>query len=203
MQRPEFEKLALEQLEAVYRMAFHLTRNADAAEDLVQEVFVRALRPGSVAGFQTMGGGMRAWLFAIAHNVFYSKAKRESKGPRAVPEFFGQAGDEGLPGEPPPAWDLASLDWEHVDARLKSAIDELRPEYREVLLLWGVEGLKYREIATILDAPIGTVMSRLHRARKLVADRLLEDGGATVAEMGIKADIESIRTLSPAQKERA
>jgi RNA polymerase sigma-70 factor, ECF subfamily len=201
MERPEFERLALEHLEAVYRMAFHLTRNADASEDLVQEVYVRALKPGAVAGFQTMGGGMRAWLFAIAHNVFYSKAKRDGRGPRSVAEFFGEAGDEALPGEPPPAWDLASLDWEQVDARLKLAIDELRPEYREVLLMWGVEELKYREIAVILNVPIGTVMSRLHRARKLVADRLAEDDG-TVAELGIRADLVSGRAVKVGVEER-
>ena len=64
------------------------------------------------------------------------------------------------------------MDWEHVDDRLKAAIDRLKPEYRSVLLLWGVEGLKYREIADIQDVPIGTVMSRLHRARTILSEEL-------------------------------
>ena len=72
-----------------------------------------------------------------------------------------------------------------MDDRLKKAIEELKDDYREVLLMWGVDGLKYREIAEILEVPIGTVMSRLHRARKLLADRLLEDPGAA-DEMGLR-----------------
>lgn len=187
MERAEFERKAVEHLEAVYRMAFHLTRNAEQAEDLVQEVYLRALKPSAVARFEDRSaggegesgaggsGGVRAYLFAIAHNVFYSKIKREARAPMAVGEFFGEASGETAPDEAPPAWNLASLDWEQVDGVLKKAVEDLKPEYREVLLLWGVEGLKYREIATIIEAPIGTVMSRLHRARKLLADALEAD----------------------------
>ena len=138
------------------------------AEDLVQDVYVRALKPAAVERFEDRSaegtGGVRAYLFAIAHNVFYSKIKREARAPTAVGEFFAEASNETPPDEAPPAWDLASLDWEQVDGTLRKAIEDLKPEYREVLLLWGVEGLKYREIASIIEAPIGTVMSRLHRA---------------------------------------
>lgn len=183
MERAQFERLALEQLDAVFRLAFHLTRKHEEAEDLVQEVFSRAFRPSAIASFEdrsgpakTQGDGIRSWLFTICHNLFYSRAKRASLGPQAVPEFFDEQSTERLPDEAPPAWDLRSLDWEQVDGTLKAAIDELKPEYREVLLLWGVEGLKYREIGTILGVPIGTVMSRLHRARKLVADSLEQAG---------------------------
>lgn len=183
MERAQFENLALGQLDAVFRLAVHLTRNQEEAEDLVQEVYARAFRPQAIASFEdrsgperTQGDGIRSWLFTICHNLFYSRAKRASLGPQAVPEFFDEQSTERLPDEPPPAWDLASLDWEQVDGVLKEAIDTLKPEYREVLLMWGVEGLKYREIGTILGVPIGTVMSRLHRARKLVADALEERG---------------------------
>ncbi len=178
MERVEFEKLALEHLDAVYRMAFHLTRRAEDAEDLVQDVYVRAMRPGVVERFEESvgSGGMRAWLFAICHNVFYTKVKRAAKHPKAVEEFYTASSTERAPDEAPPVWDQGSLDWEHVDGRLRGVIDGLKDEYREVLMLWGVDGLKYREIAMILDVPIGTVMSRLHRARKLVADALNENG---------------------------
>lgn len=172
MERRQFEQLALEQLDAVYRLAFHLTRDREQAEDLTQEVYLRALQPRSVARFQTRGAGMRAWLFTIAHNLYYSKLKRNAHEPTPVGEFFGQAIDQPGPGEPSPAWDQASFDWEQVDGRLKSAIDQLSAEHREVLLMWGVEGLKYREIAEILEVPLGTVMSRLHRARRIVAEHL-------------------------------
>jgi RNA polymerase sigma-70 factor (ECF subfamily) len=198
MNRPEFEALALEQLDAVYRMCLQLTRNPEEAQDLVQEVYLRALRPRAVEGFEDRsaspggaggaggaGGGMRAWLFTIAHHTFYSRLKRARRAPASMGEFFDERSEERLPDEPPPAWDLASLDWEHVDERLKRAIEGLKTEYREVLLLWGVEGMKYREIAAILDVPIGTIMSRLHRARKVLADELGGPDGPA-AELGMR-----------------
>lgn len=189
MNRPEFEALALEQLDAVYRMCLQLTRHPDEAQDLAQEVYLRALRPRAVEGFEDRSGGeggsggMRAWLFTIAHHTFYSRLKKARRAPASMGEFFDERSEERLPDEPPPAWDLASLDWEHVDERLKKAIEGLKPEYREVLLLWGVEGMKYREIAAILEVPIGTVMSRLHRARKVLADELGGPDGPA-AELG-------------------
>ena len=191
MERAEFERQAIEHLDAVYRMAMHLTRRPDEADDLVQEVYVRAMRPHTIERFHDNsregGGGMRAWLFAITHNVFYSKLKKDARRPTAVEEFYDESATEGPPDEPPPLWDGQQLDWEHVDERLKKIIHDLKPEYREVLLMWGVEGLKYREIATILGVPIGTVMSRLHRARKLLADALLADEKAAES-LGIRHD---------------
>jgi len=191
MERSEFEKSALDHLDAVYRMAYHLARKSEDADDVVQEVYARAFRPRSIERFVDNsvdgGGGMRAWLFAICHNVFYSRIKRESRQPTAVESFFEESGTEGRPDEPPPQWDGEKLDFEHVDSTLKEAIQELKTEYREVLLMWGVEGLKYREIAAILDVPIGTVMSRLHRARKLLADRLMADEDA-VENLGLRRE---------------
>lgn len=184
MLRSEFERLALEHLDAVYRMALKLTRNPDEASDLVQEMYLRALR--SFKTYEERGSGMRPWLFTIAHNAFNSRKKRESKAPIAVEEFFEADQRERAPDAPPPAWDLASLDWEHVDERLKKAIESLKDEHREALLLWGVEGLKYREIAEIMGVPIGTVMSRLHRARRALADEL----GELAAELGFEAGAE-------------
>jgi len=189
MDGAEFEKSAIEHLDAVYRMALHLSRDHNTAEDLVQEVYARAMRPKTIARFEDNssqgGGGMRAWLFAIVHNVFYSKVKREARQPSATEEFYGEAGREQMPGEAPPQWDGQPMDWEQVDGTLKSAVADLKPEYRQVLLMWGVEGLKYREIAEILEVPIGTVMSRLHRARKLLADQLKSDDAAVEA-LGLK-----------------
>lgn len=186
LERAEFEKLALEHLDAVYRMAFHLTRRSEEAEDLVQDVFVRAMRPAVIERFEESAGsgGMRSWLFAICHNLFYTRVKKARRQPVAVEEFFGESGTERAPDEAHPAWDRASLDWEQVDGRLRAAIDGLKPEYREVLMMWGVDGLKYREIATILEVPIGTVMSRLHRARKLVSEALGADESA-MGDLGL------------------
>lgn len=186
MDRAEFEKLALEHMDAVYRMALQLARRPDEAADLVQETYLRALR--SSAGFQEKGGGIRSWLFTILHNTFYTRIKRESRAPSAVEAFYDPDPRSIAADEAPPAWDLRSLDWEHVDERLKKAIDDLSPEHREVLLLWGVEGMKYRQIADITGVPIGTVMSRLHRARKILAESLEEltaDLGWTTRSVGV------------------
>lgn len=170
--RDEFEILALENLDAVYRIAMQLTRHPDTASDLVQETYLKALRAATT--FEQRGGGIRPWLFKILHNVFYSRIAREQRGLTSIDTIHMHASPVAPPDAAPPAWDLASLDWEHVDERLKTAIQQLSIDYREVLLLWGVEGMKYREIAEILDVPIGTVMSRLHRARAILADKLID-----------------------------
>ena len=170
MIRNEFEKLALEHLDAVYRMAMHLSHHPDEAAELVQETYLKALRAAD--GFEERGGGIRPWLFKILHNVFYTRVSQAKREPLAVDEFHGLADDDPGPGEPSPAWSVDVFDWEHVDDRLKGAIENLSPEYRVVLLLWGVEGMKYREIAEIEGIPIGTVMSRLFRARNILAKEL-------------------------------
>jgi RNA polymerase sigma-70 factor (ECF subfamily) len=172
VERSEFDELALSNLDAVYRMALQLARNPDDAADLVQETYLRALRASD--RFEERGGGVRPWLFKIVHNAFYSRTRRDRRAPGASPDLDAAPDQSPGPDSPVPAWDLASLDWDHVDGRLKRAIEGLRPEYRSVLLLWGVEGLKYREIADIQQIPIGTVMSRLFRARSELAAQLHE-----------------------------
>jgi RNA polymerase sigma-70 factor, ECF subfamily len=175
LQRPDFENLSLEHLDSVYRMAMQLSRNPDEASDLVQETYLKALRAAD--RYQEQGGGMRPWLFKILHNVFFTRLERARRTKGKAEEALAAESAEPGPDEPLPAWNLADFDWEHVDERLKTAISRLKPEYREVLLLWSVEGLKYREIADVLGVPIGTVMSRLHRARTILTEDL-----ATLAE---------------------
>lgn len=170
LDRTTFDKLALEHLDALYGVALSLTKNPNDASDLVQDTYTRAIRAAHT--FQEKGGGMRSWLLTILHNAFYNQAKRKRLAPVLMDEIVAADTNQQAPDEAPPAWDLRSLDWEQVDGRIKKAIDDLTPEHRDVLLLWGVQGMKYREIADILGVPIGTVMSRLHRARKIVADSL-------------------------------
>ena len=172
MDRETFEELALSHLDAVYRMAIQLVRHPDEASDLVQETYLKALRVAE--RFEEQGGGIRPWLFKILHNVFYTKLAKNKRQPMSVDELHGAADEGPRPDEPAPAWNLESMQWEHVDERLKEAIEHLRPEYRTVLLLWGVEELKYREIAEIEGIPIGTVMSRLHRARSILGEQLAD-----------------------------
>lgn len=168
--RQQFDNLALIHLDAVYRMALQLSRHPDEAADLVQETFLKAFKASE--GFQETGGGIRPWLFKILHNVFYTRRGKAKREPTLAEEMGEAASGGPSPDEPGPAWDIASLNWEYVDQRIKAAMERLKPEYREILLLWGVEGLKYREIAQILEVPIGTVMSRLHRARSILAHDL-------------------------------
>ena len=172
MDRQDFEELSLQHIDALYRMALQLARHPDEAGDLVQETYLRALRVAE--RYEQRGGGIRPWLFKILHNVFYTRIGKSRQQPLAVDQMRAATASDPAPDEPPPAWDLQSLDWEHVDERLKASIEQLRPEYRSVLLLWGVEGLKYREIAEIQGVPIGTIMSRLHRARSILAEELAE-----------------------------
>ncbi len=181
MERTEFERLALDQLDALHRAAFQLCRDHATTADLVQETYLRALRSSHT--FEDRGGGIRPWLFTILHNVFYTRLQRQSREPLSVETIYASDDQTPAPDAPPPAWDLNSLDWEHVDERLKEAIDELDPDARLALLLWGVEGLKYREIAAILGVPDGTVMSRLYRARQLLIARL----GDLPSELGVRA----------------
>jgi RNA polymerase sigma-70 factor, ECF subfamily len=172
MDRRQFDSLSLEHVDAVYRMALQLARHPDEAADLVQETYLKAIRAAD--GFVEQGGGVRPWLFKILHNAFFTRVGRSKRESNLGDDMPDPVADDIAPGEPPPAWDLASLQWDHVDDRLKQAIEKLKPEYRAVLLLWGVEGMKYREIAEIQEVPIGTVMSRLHRARSILAEQLSE-----------------------------
>ncbi|MBI1336068.1 MAG: sigma-70 family RNA polymerase sigma factor [Phycisphaera sp.] len=171
MDSQAFRDMALAEIEAVHRMAYHLSRNPDTAADLVQETYLKAL--AGEATFELREKGIRPWLFKILHNLYFTHLSKNRRAPVAVEDSEMEAAASQT-DEEPPAWDLASLDWEQVDDRLKHAIADLQPDFREVLLLWAVEGLKYREIADVVGVPLGTVMSRLHRARALLSNQLTD-----------------------------
>ena len=163
----EFEKLALEQIDMLYRIARRLTGSPDRAEDLVQETYLRALRARDKFDLQQYG--IRPWLLRIMHNLHISRGERESRQPASLADEKLEAiarPIESLPLDP------ASI--EGMDEHLVSALRHLAPEYQVVLMLWAVEELSYKEIADAVGVPIGTVMSRLHRARQKVADQLRE-----------------------------
>ena len=162
----EFRGLVVEELNSVYRLAYHLARSRDEAEDLVQETYLRALKSRST--FRTSEQGARPWLFKILHNTHKTRQQRRQREPTAASDAI-----DGFPDHPaPPGVALGTINWEQVDDNVKHAVDALPPAYRSVLLMWAVEGLKYREIARIIDAPVGTVMSRLHRARQAILEQL-------------------------------
>ena len=161
----------MQEIDAVYRMAMTLARDPNDASDLVQETYLKAFK--AEERFELREAGVRPWLFKILHNNFYSRYNQR-KRENPVGDEVVQDRMPAYEDEEPPAWDLASLDWENVDDRLKHAVAELPEHYREVLLLWAVEGLKYREIAEVLGVALGTVMSRLYRARGILSEQLKE-----------------------------
>lgn len=194
MQRDEFERLALAELDTLCRFAQFLTRDSNAADDLVQDVYARAFRAHSIEAFESRGKGMRAWLMTIARTSFYGRLEHEWAGDRAMAAKAGQAdSDERAGMEPPDPAAAATVDWAKVRPALQSSLDALSRELREVLWFWAVEGMKYREIAEALDVPIGTVMSRLHRARAQMARLLSSDASASaeIEEAGFEVPREA------------
>ena len=159
---------ALRHLDALYNLARWLVRDPAEAEDLVQETYVRALR-GSHQ-FQP-GTNLRAWLFQILRNTFFTQYKRRGREPEAMdPEALDamgiSAGGPAATGHPfSPSDRSVSLD-------LTAALSQLPEEYRAVVLLADLEDFTMPEIARIMGCPVGTVKSRLFRARALLKDLL-------------------------------
>ena len=153
-----FEELAMPLFDSLYNFARWLSQNQNDAEDLVQETYLKALR--SYASFEP-GTNFRPWIFQILKNTFLSsRSKLERRMTLAMDT------EEDLPAtsDTPESLLLGRSD---IDA-VRSAIEQLPVIFREVILLCDVEDASYREIAEILSIPIGTVMSRLARARKMV-----------------------------------
>lgn len=174
MTQRAFHDLAVAQLDAVYRLACHLARSASEAEDLVQETYLRAFR--SADTFELGPAGIRPWLFKILHNVLFTRGQQKQRERSALAEI-APTQPLATTGNGAGPVDCASMDWENVDQRVKVAIGSLAVEYRLVFMLWALEGLKYREIAEIVDVPLGTVMSRLARARAQLSEKLADIRG--------------------------
>ena len=161
-----FEQLALPLLPSLYRHAFWLTRNHSEAEDLAQETITKALRAFNSFEPDT---NFKAWVFRILRNA-YLTSRTGIAASRTVfledhPEMLDAADTT-----PTPEDILIRL---NSETALYSALDQLQPPLRESLLLCDVEGLKYKDIALVLDLPIGTVMSRISRARVTLRQLLL------------------------------
>jgi RNA polymerase sigma factor (sigma-70 family) len=163
-----FEELAVPLFDSLYNFARWLVQNQSDAEDLVQETYLKALR--SYASFEP-GTNFRAWIFKILKNTFLgSSAKLERRMTLAMDT------EEDLPATSatPESLLIGRFDIDSV----RCAIEELPIIFREVVLLCDVEDASYREIAEILSIPIGTVMSRLARARKMIRESLRSTHGA-------------------------
>jgi RNA polymerase sigma-70 factor, ECF subfamily len=155
-----FEEAVMPHLNAAFNYARWLTRNEVDAEDVVQDACVRAIRFLS----SLRDGDARPWLLAIVRNTWYSRMARVSETARAaaVDDPGHEPADEALDPE-------QQLEQRDTVARVRAALDTLPADFREVIVLRDIEGLSYKEIAAVLRVPIGTVMSRLARARDRLA----------------------------------
>ena len=169
-----FEEVAIVHMDGLYNLALKLTRSAPEAEDLIQETYLRAYR--SFDRFE-QGTNCKAWLFRILRNCFINRYRSR----RTRLETVGFSAIEGkMEAMVSDSWQSSPADPEEaltsarIDEAVQEALGEIPPEYRSALVLCLVEGFSYREVASILSCPIGTVMSRIHRARKLLQDRLAD-----------------------------
>lgn len=173
-----FEEWALPHKDHLYTACLYLTRQRDEAEDLFQETYLRAFR--FIHQF-TPGTNCRAWLLTIMHNVFRNRYAQRQRETRMV-EWNGAE----HPEQRPPFVDGTSLHADPaeivlsrlVDQEIVDALRALPEEYRSALLLVDIEELTYEEAATVLNCPIGTVRSRLSRARRLLHTALTSYGVA-------------------------
>lgn len=168
-----FEEEFLPQIDALYTFAYHLTYNEDDANDLVQETYLKAFR--FIDKYQE-GTNAKAWLFKILKNAFINQYRRKSKQPTQVDyeditSYQEVEEDTNLVG-------YADLREEMFQTMMGDevtvAINALPVDFRVVILLCDIEGFTYEEISKILDIPIGTVRSRLHRARNMLKEKLRE-----------------------------
>lgn len=170
--RKEFETEALPHMSALYSFAVRLTRDRDDAADLVQETYLKAFR--FFDKFER-GTNCKAWLFRILKNSYINRFRKTSKAPDtveydAIEEFYETIRDSSVETSvlEEQVFDNA------LDDEVAKAIESLPEEFRTVIILCDIESFTYEEIAEFIDCPIGTVRSRLHRARKLLAGSLAE-----------------------------
>ncbi|MFN2464715.1 MAG: sigma-70 family RNA polymerase sigma factor [Candidatus Dormibacteria bacterium] len=168
----DFPAAVAENIDALYRGALRMTGSREEAEDLVQETFLRAYR------FQHQfqpGTNFKAWLFKIQTNIFRSRYRKLWNSPQSLDDteefyLYQHLGPDTAPGEDPAADVLDKLGVDEV----RRAIEDLPAVYRAAILLTDVEGFSYRETADILEIPVGTVMSRLHRGRRRLQKQLYD-----------------------------
>lgn len=177
-EQADFERQAMEHLPALYSAAMRMTHNAADAEDLVQETYLKAYR--GFGGFE-QGTNLKAWLFRILTNTYINmyRAKQRKPDQQELDEVEDLYLYRRLGGLEAAAASRSTEDIaiEHfTEGEVQAAVDALPEAFRMPVLLADVEGFHYKEIAEILDIPIGTVMSRLHRGRKALQKSLFDFG---------------------------
>jgi RNA polymerase sigma-70 factor (ECF subfamily) len=164
--RADFEREMMPHLGSLYAVALRLTRNERDAEDLVQDTALRAYR---FFHRYEAGSNGRAWLFKILHNTFLTRYRRRSR----EREVLEQLADEPTPALYEEADDPEQrLLTEFLSEDVRRALDRLPEEFRTAVVLCDLEEFSYKEIAEIMECPVGTVMSRLHRGRRMLQEAL-------------------------------
>lgn len=168
----EFKSEAIPQMNALYSFARHLTGNADDADDLLQDTFLKAFRFWDK---YEKGTNIRAWLFRIMKNSYINRYRKVTKEPELIDfdeiqEFYTRLQDTTSNDH-----DLGKKMFGGLfDDEVAKALDELLPDFKTVVILCDIEGYTYEEIAEFVDIPVGTVRSRLHRGRKILQSKLFE-----------------------------
>jgi RNA polymerase sigma-70 factor (ECF subfamily) len=162
----DFEREALPHMNALYSFAVRLCRNRDDAHDLVQETFMKGFR--FFDKFER-GTNCKAWLFRILKNTYINQYRKDKREPDVIEEFY-----DLIKSDSSDSTDLQKKIFDNLlDDEVSTALESLPETFRTAIILCDLEGMTYEEIAEIIECPIGTVRSRLHRARKMLASQLL------------------------------
>lgn len=197
--RKEFEEAAMPLMDSLFSMAMKLTGNREDASDLVQETYLKSYR--SFERFE-WGTNLRAWMFKILVNTYYNIYRHRRIGKELAEASGGfwmnreLVSQESLRAFRDP---YSAVSGRMVTAEIEAAVQDLPEDYRMVFMLADVQGFSYREVAESVGCPIGTVMSRLHRARRLLQRSLLGDGIFEIEERGEDA---SVADLSEFRKKK-
>ncbi len=175
-----FDNEFMPHINSMYNFAYHLTLDADDAKDLLQDTYMKAFR--FINSFQ-QGTNAKAWLFRILKNSFINDYRKKSKEPAKVDyqEVESYYNSEDVDRQITPDLRVEALK-DMIGDEISNALNALDVDFRTVIILCDLEGFKYDEMAKILDIPIGTVRSRLHRARNLLKEKL----GEYAKQMGYK-----------------
>lgn len=177
------EQEVLPHLDALFGYALYLTRSRTEAEELTQDTLVKAVT--SISQYQT-DTNCKAWLFRIMHNTFLNNLRRKPMHVELDDSYLNEVwekADERTSSRYPPNPEESFVSLLSC-SKVREAVEKLPREFRSVVVLADLEGFSYREIADILSCPIGTVMSRLHRGRKLLKNALF----SWATEMGLVSD---------------
>jgi len=170
----EFDRLVLEHMDMLYAVALRLTRNRAEAQDLTQNAVVRALR---FHGRFAKGTYIKAWLLTILRNTFINDYRRKTRRP-AFLELRGTEAANSSAADPEVAYDPSQENptgfMELLDDEVRLAVESLPDKFKTAVIKRDLEGKSYKEIAVAMGCPLGSVMSRLYRGRKLLRQRLYE-----------------------------